>query len=1131
MKTRPKPKKISFIKLTTNNKTESKLNNKKNKPKKSTTFFNNNTLFINSPKNNNISSSSKYNEKLLNKIKEFSLENQILNQVLVNNSKISSNQTNKSKSSKEIEKNDINDIKFNSLDNNTTKNSNIKKLRNRNENKFNTDRQINPFSNKNIMINSTTNNENILNKIYKINKSRTKTISKSKKKEIIDTNIKLSKNNIFKKNNEKRNISANRRVKVNKKFFSRKESNDEFNVINTEENENFDIHTSYNLTTKNSFNYYYPELQFFSAKNMLEKKWKNNKINYEIKEESECYNINSELEIKNKNNKKPEICFKKSKTNMNSKNKYLKPSYKNFNEIRSENLNELKIKKNIKRINRKENTLASLHKNRIIFSEINNKDALSFSEIKGLCSPDAYSFETRRNKNDKISEKNQYLILNKNKIFNNKRLNFHNVENENTKLMENPKNLNINQSRKNGGSFLTKKGIFYESKKKSDAINKFENINNNQEKISFLNSPNIKTSKINKKRIECSYDCASSRYNNFKFHRIRKQKGNSESKSNSKSKSKSRSKSQYNKLKSSYNYINKLIKIIFSIKANWGNSLKVGINNIKLIDKNNKNIPIKKSNFDLGKPYITKYNKGDIKKLTIEFEPNYVLKNIVILNGYNDIGTKYLLIENDRGKILWKGVIPKANLINAKSFYISLDGNIINKKRIEFSKTTYANKIENNNNNNINNLKHVNNNTLRNIQINESSDNLNKNYVLCDKIKIKLLDNYGNKDYIGLSGIQIYDNNNKLINIIQNKKDIKINEAIINLKEKKILYNLFNNKNDTINPKYMFLTTNLNAFINIEFKQVFKISKIIFYNYNNNIYKDCATKGIFIDFYINGKRQNILNKSLYLFKPPGEEKIDYGQILLYPFDESNYFISKIKENLSEIILYNTSNKIIFNDEYQYYCPYFPLGHILKIEMFSNYGNKNYIGIENMQIFDEENKEIILFPSFNKNKVRNNIINDISPRIYVMPEGTQIKYKKKPLILSKLYNFNDANNKSGENRIYFIFNQCIAISKIKIINYEKYLEIAAKHIKIFLDDNIIFEGDLKNIELNNIYFCDKKYFSNKTVKKEIFDKTNNLSNEFDIKLNEIKNDINKNIISERYIEYGGKNGSKILKLSE
>ena len=1052
--------------------------------------------------------------------------------MLVKSTKISSNKTNKVKCIKEIGKNDINDIKFNSLNNNTTKNTNIKKLRNRNENKFNTDRQDNPFSNKNIMINTTTNNGNILKKIYKINKSRTKTMSKNKKKEIFDTNTKLSKNNFFKKSNEKRNASANRRVPVQKKFFSRKESNDEFNVINTEENENFDIHASYNLTIKNSFNYYFPELQFFSAKNMLEKKWKNNKINYEIKEESEYLNINSEKNFKLKNNQKSEISFKKSKTNMTSKNKFLKPSNKNINENCSENINELKINKSIKRIKRKEKTLASLHKNRLIFSDTNNKDAISLSEIKGLCSPDAYSFETRRNQNDIKSGKNKYLILNKSKNFNNKRLNIHNIEKENSNLKENPKNLIVNKIRKNGGSFYTKRGIFYENKKMSPGINKFEHINNDQENILFFNSPNIKTSKINKKRIECSYDSTSSRYNNFKFHRIRNQKGNSESRSNSKSKSKSRSKSQYNKLKSSNNHINKLTKIIFSIKTNWGNNLKVGINNIKLIDKNNKNIPIEKTNFDIGKPYITKYNKGDIKKLTIEFEPNYVLKNIVILNGYNDIGIKYLLIENDRGKLLWKGVIPKANLINAKSFYISLESNIINKKRILFSKTMYLNKVENNSNNNINIMKHINNNTLKNSQINESSDNLNKNYVLCDRIKIKLMDNYGNKDYIGLSGIQIYDNNNKLINIIQNKKDIKINEAIINLKEKKILYNLFNNKNDTINPKYMFLNTNLNAYINIEFKQVFKISKIIFYNYNNNIYKDCATKGVFIDFYINGKRQNIMNKSLYLFLPPGEEKIDYGQILLYPFDENNYFNSKIKENLSEIFLYKTNNKIIFNEEYQYYCPYFPLGHILKIEMFSNYGNKNYIGIENLEIFDEENKEINFFPSLNKNKLRNSIINnDISPRIYIMPEGNQIKSKKKPLILSKLYNYNGASNKLGENRIYFIFNQCIAISKIQIINYEKYLDIAAKHIKIFLDDNIIFEGDLKNIEINNIYFCDKKYFSNKTEKKRILDRTNNLSNKLEIKLNEIKNDINKNIISERYIEYEGKNGAKILKLSE
>ena len=162
----------------------------------------------------------------------------------------------------------------------------------------------------------------------------------------------------------------------------------------------------------------------------------------------------------------------------------------------------------------------------------------------------------------------------------------------------------------------------------------------------------------------------------------------------------------------------------------------------------------------------------------------------------------------------------------------------------------------------------------------------------------------------------------------------------------------------------MFLTTNTNAFINIEFKQNIKISKIIFYNYNNNIYKDCATRCAFIDFYINNKRQNILNKPIFLYKPPGEEKIDYGQTFVFPFFDinNNNLINKINENFININLYNKNNKIIYNEEYQYYCPSFPFGYILKIEMISNYGNKNFIGIDNLQIFNIENKIIELFPN-------------------------------------------------------------------------------------------------------------------------------------------------------------------------
>ena len=1163
MKTRPKPKKISFIKLNTNsnnNKNDNKLNNKKdNKNKKHNAVLSNNFLFLNSPKNGFMPSTSKYNEKLLNKIKEYSLESQLLNQVMHKSTK-NRNKIHTIKYTNEKEndnnKNNLNEIKFNSLDNNTI---NTKKIKNINidNNKFRTERQINPFAKeqndnlkKNIIINVMSSNENdtnknmnIKNQINKIFESKTNNaINKRKRREIYDNNLKLSKKNIFKKtdNNNKRNTSANNRIVLHRKHKNNifKQNSDEFNINinNTEENENFDVHKSYNLITKNSFNFYYPDTQFPPNKNMQSKAWKNKKDNFEIKEENEYKNIiYSEQKKKHKNKNKLELSFTKSKTNIKNNSKDTKKSNKNCNKIKPDNNNKIHNKNN-----KKEKVLASLRKERIILSNLGKDISPLNSEFKDLSPPDTYSFDKIRN-NDTIieeEEKNKYLILNKNKAFKNKKFNITNfLDKENTKIIEKIKILNQHKWLKDEGSFYTRRKLYNENKKKSLIINKFENhIDINYQKISFLNSPNIKTSHINKNRNEYSYDGVFKRNTRIiKFHKLHNTKEKSESKShsNSKSKSKSRSKSQLNKLKTSNNYDNKLTKLIFLIKSNWGNTNKLGINNIQLKDKNNKNIPIIKANFDLTKSYQTKYIKGEIKKLIIEYEANNTLKNISILNGFSDIGIKYLTIENDRGKILWKGVVPKANLINSKSFYISVDNNnILNKKRLLFSKTVYLKKAENNNN--INNLKYVNN-TFRNTKQNESSDNINKNYVLCDRVKIKLINNYGNKDYIGLSGIQFFDNNNELINIIKEKKDIKINEAIMNLKEKKILYNLFNNKNDTTNPKHMFLTTNFNAFINIEFKQSIKISKIIFYNYNNNIYKDCATKEIFLDFYINNTKQKIINKSIYLYRPPGEEKINYGQILLYPFNENADLINKIKENLKILKVYNKINKIIYNEEYQYYCPLVPFGHIIKIEMINNYGNKDYIGIENIQIFNEENKEMLLFPSLakNDNEIKDNeeSINILYPRIFIMPEGTEIKSKKKPLIFSKLYNFNDVDNYCGENDVYFIFNHFFGISKICIYNYENYLDIAAKHIKILFDDNIIFEGDLKNIEINNIYFCDKKYLVNKNDNRKMPNKKNNLSHEFENKIKEFRKNINNSYNIDRYIEYEGKNGTKILKLSD
>ena len=1212
MKNRPQPKKISFIKVETKNNSKNKNNIKK---QNIILNNNNNILVINSPKNKFIPSTNRYNEKLFNKIKKYSLEAHFLNQVNSNSTQ-NQNKINKIiKYNQEYSKyreynNSLNnknneELRYNSLD---IKN-NIQKVKHRNNgSKIYSDRSLNPFiklhtsihNNKNIRINTVENEKdakgkcfssltykNVYKKPHSVSKERIKKNIISKKIIKGNLDIKFTKQNIIKKNmNIKRNISANNRMlshrKINEQYFNNKENirrdnEEEFNINYIEENDNLqsDIHISYNLTKKNPFNFYYNNYQYRSSKNMLINKNKKEKINFGIKEENENEDYINNLEFS----------FRKDNYNNNEEKKNIYISNSNDDNLfdtNSININKMKSNRNKKEKNIKERTLFSLNKKGQNYFDLSD-DVLSENDYKEIYSPEnlEYSLDNKRkeinlkNKGNKI---NKYFIFNKKGIYYNKKItNF-----ENNKWNEKYKNLNNNTYDKNERNKTNhKEKSFYsktrsknkskiENQKNSPTLKKFNNNSNynyHNHKIYFLKSPNINISNLNKIKNENSCDDTFKKNKKIKYHKII-QNEKSQSKSQSKSHSKSRAKSHINQIENSNKYINRLNKIILLIKTNWGNIIKIGINNLKLLDKNNRNIPIKYANFDTSKPYIAKFIKGETKKLIIGYDKNYSLKHLVILNGFNDTGIKFLIIENDKGKVLWKGNIPKINMINMKIYYIPIDisyhnininNNINSKKNLLFSKTMFLCKDENTN---ITNFKHMSK-TLR-ISKNNIMENQNKNYELCDKIKIKLISNYGNKNYIGLSGIEFFDNNNKMINIAENSKNIRINENIISLKEKKILYNLFNNKNDTTNPQYMFLTTNINAFINIEFKHLLKISKIIVYNYNNNNYKDCATKGILLSFY-NNKKRNKINKKIYLYLPPGEENIDYGQILSYPFDKNLFFDKKIKENKIYLKLYNY--KLIFNEEYHYYSPLFPFGYILKIEMISNYGNKNFIGMDNIQLFDIENNEINLTNSLLKNKItkddklydynnntdnaKDNHINeysnifDIKPRIFLLPDSQKINPDSRPMILSKLHYFNDINNKLGENRIYFIFNDCITLSKVCIHNYNKYLDIATKEIKIFLDDKIIFEGELKNIEINNIYFSEKTKYNEKNKLKKMLSNTitlprgiNNSNNHFDKNLNFLgktfDNKQNKNnykiINNERYIEYEGKNGAKILSLN-
>ena len=228
----------------------------------------------------------------------------------------------------------------------------------------------------------------------------------------------------------------------------------------------------------------------------------------------------------------------------------------------------------------------------------------------------------------------------------------------------------------------------------------------------------------------------------------------------------------------------------------------------------------------------------------------------------------------------------------------------------------------------------------------------------------------------------------------------------------------------------------------------------------------------------------------------------------FPFNKCVNF-KKLKNLDKNIILSIKNNEYVYNPIHGYYCPAYPMGYVIKIELISNWGNETYVGLDKIKLFDEKNDEILLYKEdekfeniHNKNSREDNI-----SKIFLLPDNHIINPKISPMFLAKYNYFNNSKNKGGLNRIYIIFYNYIILSKIQITNYFKYDEIATKDIKIFIDDKIIFEGEL-NKKNNDIYF----------------------SNNFDIKDNNINiNNVNYSGEGKRYKELKYRDGTKVLTL--
>ena len=527
-----------------------------------------------------------------------------------------------------------------------------------------------------------------------------------------------------------------------------------------------------------------------------------------------------------------------------------------------------------------------------------------------------------------------------------------------------------------------------------------------------------------------------------------------------------------------------LSKITLIVKSNWGSSNQLSLFNIVLFDTNDKKIPIKKSNIEIGKQYTCKFSKGDIKNIYLYYDNTKTINKMTICNGYNETGICQLEIKKEGvDGVLWRGIMPKCNVIKPHLINLNNNSSSSNNSNTKTNRIMVNRKILKLINSNNNNTQHFHSQTTKSkstnkikssyININDNTININNNNItpslsiLTDKLRINILSIHSNTSIsaIGLTGIELIDVHNSVI---------KPKSFYLNLPNHHNQYtpfpidNLFNSKNHTTNPKQMFILPfssptpntaspfqNPRLYIDIKLKKPVSLKQIRIYNLNNVYYRNSSIKEIQIHFYIESQIIHSTNK-LFLFIAPFEDGIDYSQVFTYPFLTSFHLSEDVIKHINDMILYNS---IVFNNVYQYYTPLYPSGFIVKIEIDSNYGDKRLVGFDKIEIVDVMKREVV--------KERT-----VKKKMFALPKGGGLKEGGVPFYLSEYINVNKkgSNYNLSGNRILFIFNEIVVLSKIVIMNYSQNENIGCKFIHVLVDDRVVFEGELIKSAENEIRFC-------------------------------------------------------------
>ena len=515
--------------------------------------------------------------------------------------------------------------------------------------------------------------------------------------------------------------------------------------------------------------------------------------------------------------------------------------------------------------------------------------------------------------------------------------------------------------------------------------------------------------------------------------------------------------------------------ISITIFSNWGNKDKVGITEIQLLDGKDRKIPISECHVfngneeHIGRIHNNKYHTlNDRDMWTSNFNKKYdkyiKIEMYVLSNQFTSIDDiKSIIFWNYNGRELnkgikeieickrnnkcWRGIIPKGeyNIKSDYSFKINLFGNetlsrtLTNNK--SYKRNLYLSLLKQSQISQ-SNLSQSDNNNNSNILYNEikSERKEGNNYLKFNKIRIKFLSNYGHYYFTGITGLNLIDKDDKIIDIEKEAISIgalpkDVRTVYNNSEDNRVFENAFNNINNTIDENEMWLTVKSpKPFLEIIFQKEMTLSKIKIWNYNEPYSLDKGVKEI--EIVINDEK---IYKTI-LWKGLGIDYYDYFQTIS--------LIDLKKKNKNK-------HTIDFN------IKKYPIGFIFKIILIDNYGDKEYISLNSIEFYDKNNINL-------RDEVKNTVISETND--------------EKMIYSYQFYDYKKDEFSRSFNLLFVCFEEYVQVKYIKISNNLKRLSQNANNIQIYCDDILYFEGPINQTGDSIISFEDDYKFLNNNIKK-------------------------------------------------